>query len=186
MEKGINVGQLGTEPTSLLFGMDEIFTFGYFANNTENINAMTECLNQKIHNIDVNGYDIIVTGSQSAFLPYNSYNSNTVNFLQFAFLYSVMPDGVILAINIFDDFDYIKRTIDVIWNMTKSKVFALAIYPFDITYDRIIDSQKKKLKKFELDKIITELEKHFELPAIVIGESDYEDKLYREICNFFK
>ena len=186
MEKGINVGQLGTEPTSLLFGMDDMFTFGYFANNLENINAMTECLNQKVHNIDVNGYDIIVTGSQSAFLPYNSYNSNTVNFLQFAFLYSVMPDGVILAINIFDDFDYIKRTIDVIWNMTKSKVFALAIYPFDITYDRIIDSQKKKLTKIELDEIIAKLENYFKLPTIVIGESVYEKKLYREICNFFK
>lgn len=185
LEKGISLGQLGTEPSSLLFGMDEMFTFGYFSNNNGTIDSITECLNQKLHNIDILNKDIIVTGSQSAFLPYNSHNSNIVNFLQFSFLYAVIPDGVILAINPYDEFEYITRTINSIWNMTKSKVFMLAIYPFDITYDRIIDSQKKKLTKSELDILINRFEEYFNIPTIVIGESEYEEKLFREICGFF-
>lgn len=185
LKKGISLGQLGTEPSSLLFGMDEIFTFGYFSNNNGTIDSITECLNQKLHNIDILNKDIIVTGSQSAFLPYNSHNSNIVNFLQFSFLYAVIPDGVILAINPYDEFEYITRTINSIWNMTKSKVFILAIYPFDITYDRIIDSQKKKLTKSELDILINRFEEYFNIPTIVIGESEYEEKLFREICGFF-
>lgn len=185
INKGINLGQLGTEPSSLLFGMDEMFTFGYFSNNKGTIDSFTECLNQKIHNIDILSKDIIVTGSQSAFLPYNSHNSNIVNFLQFSFLYAVVPDGVILAINPYDEFEYITRTINSIWNLTKSKVFILAIYPFDITYDRIIDSQKKKLTKSELDILINQFEEYFNIPTIVIGESEYEEKLFKEICKFF-
>lgn len=186
LNKGINIGQLGTEPSSLLFGMDEMFTLGYFSNNKESIDAITETLNQKIHNIDLLNKEIIITGSQSSFLPYNSYNNNIVNFMQFAFLYAVVPDGIILAVNINDDFDYIKRTINTVWNMTKSRVFALAIYPFDVTYERVIDSQKKKLSQSQLSLLVEQFEKYFKIPTIVIGESFYEEKIFNIVCKFFE
>lgn len=185
LEKNVNLGQLGTEPSSLLFGMDEMFTLGYFSNVQGSIDTVTENLNEKIHNIDILGKDLIVTGSQSAFLPYNSYNSNTVNFFQFAFLYATMPDGIILAVNQYDDFDYIDRTIKSVRALTNSQVFLFALYPFEITFDRVIDSQKRKLTKQELEKCVSRLETTFHIPAIVIGETEYEEKLFSEICKFF-
>ena len=186
LRQGINVGQVGTEPSSLLFGMDDMFTFGYFSNNNNSIDAITECLNKKIHNVDILNKDIIIVGSQSAFLPFNTYNSNNVNLLQFSFLYATVPDGVILTVNIYDENDYIKRTIETLWNLTNSKVFMIAIYPFEVTYDRVIDSNKKKISKERLQELVNHFEKTFNIPTIVIGENEYDEKILTTVYNFFK
>lgn len=65
------------------------------------------------------------------------------------FLHGTSPDAVILCVNIDDDMDYIKRTINYIEAYVDTKIIALVIYPFvrEILYGGFL--KKKKLEEDE-------------------------------------
>lgn len=54
---------------------------------------------------------------------------------QYDFLMGTQPEAIILTINPFDEFDYIKRTIMFLEAAADSKVIAIVIYPVSITDD---------------------------------------------------
>lgn len=56
-----NIGQLGAEPSSLLFGMDECFHFGYSSDCNLPIDNIVSYVNQ----ISQKDSDIIISGCQS-------------------------------------------------------------------------------------------------------------------------
>lgn len=179
-KRGYVVGQMGTEPTSLLFSLDACFPFGYQSNNTLPPEDFIMQLNWIIHKIDIRKpeVDVILVGSQSGTVPMMFNNIGQLPIKQLFFLMASMPDAVILCVNVFDDVVYIQRTILSIENLSDTKVIALALYPclqsnsWDMMYD-------EKHKAFNVKKRMNELSAFFNIPVIEIGNEIEIEKL----CN---
>lgn len=188
-QKGFNVGFLGTEPNSILFGADECFAYGYSSSYKElNENKFSEFVNRKLHLIDKKEKDIIVTGGQSLFLPHPTYGKMNSNFLwarQFPFLLGSNPDCVILCVNIFDEIDYISRTITAIETISNTKVIMLSLYRFSNNYDHIINNQKKEITTDEFNNFRNSVSKRLNLPIIISGDSSFNDVILKTILNAF-
>lgn len=132
MERGYRVGQLGTEPTSLLYGFDECYHFGYDNNiDLDNYETIT-LLNQMMKNIDQKEYDVILTGSQSGTVPFDFGNLSYYTYQQNIFLNGTLPDLVVVCVNPYDSIDYIKRTIHFIESATDSSVVGLVLFPLTV------------------------------------------------------
>ena len=71
---GYKVGQLGTVPSSQLFGIDEVYPMGY--GSTAYLDGMDEIvmINYLLNKIQKKRPDIILVGSQSQTIPYDSGN----------------------------------------------------------------------------------------------------------------
>lgn len=66
---GYKLGQVGTEPTAPLFGMDVCFPFGY--NSTVSVSRFNTIsyLNYQLNNLCYKDVDLILVGCQSYTLP---------------------------------------------------------------------------------------------------------------------
>ena len=183
-QKGIKIGQIGTEPNSILFGMNQAIPLGYLGINYPD-SEMIELINNEVHKVEKQGCDLIVLGSQSGFIAERYYNTSQIMMMQFPMLFAAPPDGVILAVNIQDSTALIKRTICSIESIGNTHVFLLALYAFDVTYDHIISSEKKLLSKEQIVEFRAKAKREFNLDVVVTGESDDLEKLYDSIINYF-
>lgn len=182
----VNVGQLSTEPTGMLLGSDEMMPSGYdskFCNETSSF--MIQAYNKKLHKIDVKGYDVIITGAQSGFLPHTFFNTNQINIDNLSYLYGILPDGVVLAVNYRDSIDYIKKSIDAIEGITKAKVFLIALYAFNTEIDNVINVKKELLSDEEIDSFSRTVNEQLGLNVIVSGDERYDQALFEEIIHYF-
>lgn len=129
LQKGYSVGQIGSEPTSALFGFDYTYPMGYqssvYTRSTENV-AVLNCF---MHQCEMHNRDIIVVGSQSGTCPYNIYNLEMFTLSQVEFLLGTQPDAVVLCVNVGDDLKYITRTIKTIEGLVDCKVIAISLFP---------------------------------------------------------
>ena len=183
-EKKIDVAQIGTEPSALLYGIDDMLTTGYLSSDIVDSKRFIETVSDKIHYLDIQKHQIILLGSQSAFLPRRIDNAERIDEKQFLMLLSSIPDGVVLSVNFNDPIDYIERVINTIENMTNTKVFMIALYAFDITYEHVIDSHKRKLTLTEINEAKERLSV-FKVPVIVSGEQYENERIFDTIIKFF-
>lgn len=131
ISSGYKVGQLGTEPTGYLFGFDEVYPYGY--NSTVQIsgNDSIYTINRLLGNIEKHDVDIILVGSQSQTVHYNTGNLACYAIQNTELLLGTEPDGVILVVNYDDPYDYIVRTINYIESIQDTEVIALVLYPIN-------------------------------------------------------
>jgi len=131
-KKGYNVGQIGTEPSSLLYGMDYVFPMGY--NSSVHIKEfdVIHYLNYIMNELCMKDVDIILVGSQSGTVPYDIGNIVQYNVPQFNFLMGTQPQLVVLCVNPFDTLEYIERTIKFIESSIDSSVIAIVVFPMDL------------------------------------------------------
>lgn len=129
IEKGYLVGQIGSEPTALLFGMEYCFPFGHNSSVKISRYDTIAYLNKCLYNICNKNVDLILLGCQSRTVQED--NCNLVNYplQQIEFLLATQPDIVILCVNPWDIEEYILRTINFIESIICSKVIAIAISP---------------------------------------------------------
>lgn len=142
---GYNVGQLGTEPTSILFGMDEVYNMGF--NSTVHVSggmAITY-VNELIHQIELKSPDIIIAGSQSQTLPSASGNLGYYSVEQYEFLLGVQPDACILCVTVLDDVEYVQRTINFLQSINSCTVLCIMLFPYKYTnsYGYLVGEYKK-------------------------------------------
>ncbi|MEK4250364.1 S8 family serine peptidase [Paenibacillus sp. FSL W7-1287] len=129
--QGYSVGQLGTEPSSLLYGFDFQYPMGYnSAVDTSGFEAI-RILNHLMGKIEDRNPDIIIVGSQSGTIPYSFSNLNYYTTPQIEFLLGTRPDVIALCVNADDDLNYVKRTISTLESMVASKVIGLVIFPYE-------------------------------------------------------
>ena len=185
-EKNVNLGVLGTEPVSMLLGCDDILPLGYDSNiSNQKAQYIIEAFNEKIHNIDVRDKDLILVGGQSGFLPHITFNIGHININQFAFLYGVLPDGVILSFTDTDDVDYVKKAIAAIESVYNIKVFLLALYAFHTENDYVINVTKRKLTQEEVSEIKKKYKDSIGLDVIVSGDTNDNELLFSSIVDYF-
>ena len=131
LEIGYKVGQLGTEPTSLLFGMDEMFHCGYNQEINLSVDDTYLLINQMIWNITNKNPEVIIAGCQSGLLSYNDNNIKFFPTMHRIVFEALQPDVVILCINPFDDIEYVNRVIKTAEGISEGKVLGAVCYPID-------------------------------------------------------
>ena len=93
LDYGYKVGQLRTQPTSFLFGMDECVHFGYDSDLKPVGFEFVSLVNSLLNNISSEDTDIILTGGQSATLLTNEGNLPYYPVQQINFLLGTLPDA---------------------------------------------------------------------------------------------
>ena len=185
LKEGYTVGQLGTEPTSLLFGMDEMYDFGYENNISIDGYQVTALLNQKMYRISKKSPDIIITGAQGNVLMENTFNLKYYTFSQIEFLLGTLPDAIVLCINTFDDIEEIKRKVLFLESIVSAKVIALVIFPTKIVEDKYGNLKMIPLEKEEFSSQKEIFSCSLEKKTYILGEEDDMLELYNKIVDFF-
>ena len=178
------LGQIGSEPSAWLFGMDGCFHFGYHSKTNIFRQNTISYMNTLINDISSKNTDIILAGCQSGTVTYDFGNIYNYTFSQTEFLLSIQPDAVVLCVNIFDENEYIERTIKYIESCADCDVIALAVFPMD--HDEKyssnvllpIDNDRKNWGKSEFTKL-------YKRPVYILGDSDDMENLYLQIIKYF-
>ncbi len=183
LKRDIKVGQIGTEPSSYLFGMDYTYPMGYAStvaiggvDSVRYLNGLMNCISI---NKDV---DIILVGSQSGTIPYDYGNIGFYNICQYEFLLGTLPDAVILCINPYDSIEYVNKTISFIESITEGKVIALMVFPQDLK--NVEQGIFGGFKKMSLEKY-GYIQEKFNLPVFKLGDKEDLDSLVRLSINYF-
>lgn len=185
-ELGYKVGQMGTEPTAYLFGMDSCYHFGYNSDVQLGRSEVLSYINNELYNISNKNADIIITGCQGGTVTYEEGNVNNFTFKQSDFLIATQPDAVLLCINYDDEYDYVLRTIKFIEGAVQCKVIALVLFPMKLKNNWSgIYSQKEIVGDQEYVNKSAELIKIFQLPVYKLGEELEMDKLTTRIIDYF-
>lgn len=154
IKRGYKISQVGTEPSSLLFGMDIIFPIGYNSSVYIDRKDTVSYLNAAINNCSKNS-EIIIVGGQSGTVIRDEGNLDNYNFTQLDFLYATQPDAVILCININDDFDIILRTKNFIESSVGCKVIAFVVFPLhykrtDSSYQQLVPLTLQEFENYKI------------------------------------
>ena len=166
---GYSVGQIGTEPESLLFDFDAIYSMGYNSSVDFSDKDMILYLNKVIHEIEMNNeYDLIITGSQSGTVPYSFGSISNMTLKQSAFLFATCPDVVVLSVNVFDDKEYIERTIKFIESSADTKVVAIVIFPKVRKAASKMFGEKDDIENINMK--CKEINEYFNIPVFVLGQ----------------
>ncbi|RXZ82785.1 DUF1611 domain-containing protein [Paenibacillaceae bacterium] len=180
---GYEVGQLGTEPSSLLFGFDEMYPMGYNSNLSVSRHEALQVINDKLMRIERKQVDIILVGSQSSTIPELTTNTAFYTFKQIEFLMATNPDIAILCVNVDDDYHNVLKTINAIQSLSRANVLSLVIYPVikKITTNNLY--QLTKPSKHQLDEYRIGLQEMASLPVFILGINDEMERLYEQIIH---
>ena len=129
MARGYVCGQIGTEPSAELFGMESSFHYGYNSDIALQTKDKIMYLNELCYRVANNPVDIVVTGAQSGTIITNFGNVYDYHFGQYEFLLGVLPDAIILCANLFDDAECLQRTISFVESAIDTHVIAIVLFP---------------------------------------------------------
>ena len=128
------VGQIGTEPASLLFNFDYVYPLGYNAHNPLVGYDSIKTLNHIVMQLETEKEpDVIILGSQSHTIPLTINNTSNLAIYQQDILCAIRPDICLLCINITDTVEYIQKTVMFLESISGSKVLALILSPLNYT-----------------------------------------------------
>lgn len=184
IKRGYRVGQLGTEPSSLLFGMDEVFHYGYAIEDNPCYEQTVLYVNELMNRIVANNPDIIITGIQSGAVPYIYENICYLTNHQLEVLTGIMPDLVVLCINPYDDVSFIQRTILAIENYINTKVLCCVIYPMQYSEKFATFGKKEFIDVDEQNILIQALSSQLHIPIYTLDDVGAEN-IARDIVDYF-
>ena len=184
---GYKVGQLGTEPSSLLYGMDKVCSYGYGYNMVLSEYPFISTINKMIYDISKKDPDIILCGTQSGTIPYSYDNLNIIPLLSMEFLMGAKPDVVVLCVNYHDEIEYIKRTINTIENLFETQIIGLSLFPLTIEYNwqGILLGSKRFLSSDEIDMFKKNISEQINKEVYLLSEPADMNELKNNIINFF-
>jgi len=126
---GFVVGQIATEPTGYLFGIDYTIPTGFNRSIHLAKESMALFLNDIMYECSLKEPSLILTGCQSSTLAPTWVHFSQLAFTQYEFLVGTFPDAVLLVVNKFDNIRYIRRTITFIETVADCPVLACIISP---------------------------------------------------------
>ena len=185
IDEGYQVGQLGTEPNALLFGLDCVYPVGYTRMVCLDEEEQIRYLNYKMNEI-ADGNDLIIVGSQSGTVPYEYKNTSYYTYEQVNFLMATNPDAVVLCINYYDEINYIRRSINVIEQLGECKVLGLVVFPMipEQTWKGMY-GKRRKIRGTEAEEIKTMIIRSTGKNAYILGDSNDMKELMNKIIGFF-
>ncbi len=185
-ENGYTVGQIGTEPSALLFGMDYVYPMGLnnsvYIGEHDAVRYLNECMNELCQR----DCDIILTGSQASVLPFDTGNIGLFPLRQFVFLMGTQPDAVVLCVNPYDELDYIERSIHFLEAGVACEVIAICVFPMTVKKNWSgIYHTKEVLSEAEYQTMKELLTCRFSVPVYRLGDADDITELFENILTFF-
>lgn len=183
--EGYSVGQLGTEPSSLLFGFDDCFHYGFNANIPFAGYEKVAYVNQLLHEIECKSVDIIISGAQSAMIT--QYEGFLWNYPlgQYEFLQGVQPDVVILCINPDDTVDYIRRTVKFVEGACDCNVLGLVVFPNKVNHISVTwGNTEKRIQNEEYQFISKKFSRELGLPVYRLDDKNDVCNLGNSIINY--
>jgi len=185
LRDGYSVAQLGTEPSSLLYGFDEVYPMGYGSTVSVAGYDSIRVLNHMMGNLARLDPDIIIVGSQSGTVPYDTGNISQYTLPQLEFLLGTIPDVCVVCVNSNDPTEYIQRTIRLIENLIRTKVIGLVVFPFQkilgpLSGFRLMAPSGEDLSRFRGD-----LKKNTGLDVYLLNDERELEFLYQSIVDFF-
>ncbi len=179
---GYKVGQIGTEPTALLFGMDEMFACGYNAAIELNPEQIYSYVNQMVHNVVEKDVDILLAGSQTALLGYNNNNVLQIPLSHRLYFEALRPDGIVLCVNMYDEKEYVEQTIKLAEGLSGGKVIALACLPMPQGSRWYVEKNAQPVSEEMREKMKEEYE---EYSLFWLDSEEEIDRLTEHCINFF-
>ena len=188
-EAGYEVGQVGTEHHSALFGMDFAFPMGYASPLELPLQWYAPFLDARMREIAHLGKpDIILVGCQSGTIPYAIEHPSTHTMSSIAFLLGTRPDAVVLVVNSIDPEEYIEDTIACLRGLAKAPTIALAMSDKEkhvrAAYGRSWITPRQ-MSAAEIDGNLRRLENRFGIPAAAILSRAGEDRLVAAVVGHF-
>lgn len=186
IKRGYRIGQIGTEPSSYLFGMEGCFHFGLDSTCEISRFETIAYLNQVIEELSDQGAELILTGCQSEILPHDTGNLAYFPLHQMEFLLGVQPDLVVLCVNPFDPEEYVRRCIAYIEAAAECCVAALVVFP--MTFRRAeagLAGGKRPLTEEEYRELRIQWERTFERPVFRLDEEEHMEALTDTIIDYF-
>ena len=185
-DMGYHVGHLGTEPSALLYGCDDVFPMGYNSSVYIHDYDFVRCLNFKMNQISRNNKEIIIVGSQSGTVMYNNSNLLFYPLQQYNFLLGTQPDCCVLCVNPFDEIEYIQRTIAFIEASVACRMIAFVVFPRTLANNWAgIYGRKKDLSYDEYLIFKHSLTDQFHIPVYLLGDNTDMEQMIQTIISFF-
>lgn len=183
---GYSVGTIGTEPHSLLFGMDVVFPMGYNSTVKLSNHDIVVYLNAQINKL-CRKREIILTSTQAQIVPY--YCNNMLEFpnMQYHFALGTQPDAILMCVNIHDEIPYIRNSIYTLMGLTGANVIAFVVFPVTYVNDwkGALGNMKRKVTEEEFEQFADILKKEFRKPAYLLGNEHHIERICQDIIDFF-
>lgn len=180
-----DIGFLATEPSGYLFDADYVFPMGYNStvNLKSNIYEYITILNEELWKMQIKGKELIIVGSQSGSIPYDTSNLSQYTINQYGLMMGTLPDAYILVINVFDEIEYIKKTVTYLNSITNGKVLSLCVFPI-INKSTVggINYNVYEIEENNLSVFSKKLEEELQIPVLCFSEIS---RLAKIIINFF-
>lgn len=179
---GFNVGYIATEPTGYLFGADYVFPMGF--NSTVEISKhdSINVLNSALHDIECKNKDIVIVGSQSGTIPFSLSAPYNISFEQNELIFGTNPCVYVLCVNIWDEIDYIKRTVSYLNSINNGSVIALAILG-DAMKNNTNGENNMKVSQKDFNAFSIKIKGTLNLPIYNISSAEDINKLCALIIN---
>ena len=179
---GCKIGQIGTEPNSLLFGMDYVFANGYNAavelDQTEQMLYLNDLLFRTCEKLP----DIIITGTQKGLLPKTFNNVFHYTPQNYAFLDGIKPDYAILTVSVTDTVEYIRRNIAFLSAFSKTQTLALVLFPVCMLDENNEPGTKKRvLSEAEYEAFRDKINAEIDIPVLFLNNMCLGDRLMQII-----
>ena len=184
--KNLKVAQIGTEPSSILYGYDEVCPIGYGANVRISDYRFISAVNKMFFEVAQKDCDIIISGTQSGTIAYNYDTLRNIPLYSMEYMMGAKPDGVVLCVNPFDEVSYLKRTIGTIENLYDTKIIALSLFP--LTYENNWAGNsglKRKITEKEKKDFIRNAQKEFGVPVYAMDSEDQYEQLFECVLEYF-
>ena len=186
IKDGYKLGQIGTEPSALLYGMDYVYPMGYRSSVYVKEHDAVKHLNYITNALCEKGCDIIMVGSQSGSLSYDYTSLKILAIPTLNLLMGTVPDAIVLCVNPYDELEYVERTIAFLESFIHTKIVALVMFPMDLreNWNGTFQSKEplREEKYVELKRL---LENKFNRPVFKLGDEADETALYEKIIDFF-
>lgn len=186
LKRGYHIGQLGTEPTALLYGMDEVYPMGYeLSVYVKGGDAVYE-VNQMMGRIEKKHPDLIMFGSQAHTVPYMAGSMREYPIMQHELLLGGQADAYILCVSVDDDLRYIQRTKDYLESIYESEVIAIVVSRITMEDRWSTISAKYHLKSYEESQAVAEqIFQTFGIPVYILDADDVAIKTVDTCINYF-
>lgn len=182
---GYKIGQLGTEPSSLLYGFNAVYPMGYQSTVEVSGSGAIKVLNNLMGTIEASDPDIIIIGSQSGTIPYSFSNISYLTTPQLEFLVGTCPDAVLLCVNIEDDLDYIKRTISVIEGLVNTKVIGIVIFPLKKQFNILSGIKSIHASCYEIESKKNQLIDSLRINTFILDRDSEINNLVGNVIDYF-
>jgi uncharacterized NAD-dependent epimerase/dehydratase family protein len=187
LSKTVRVGLISTEPSGYLVGANAVFPMGYDSTvKLEKGNEYISTVNYVMGMIEDEDVDLIITGLQSQTIPMKLCNQRDMVIFNHYYLLGANPDAVILMVNVFDDFDYIRRTIQYIENIIICDVIALVVFPIQRTFKwNTLGDLSVRYDNNSIEKIKERLKNEFNKNVYILDDEKDMDDLSNRCLTYF-